>query len=65
MLTSDDGSVYEGQFKMGKMEGQGTKTFVNGDQFSGKFKDNLQHGIGQYFKSKTGQTTKVEYRDGK
>ena len=41
MLTNEDGTTYEGQFKYGKMEGHGTKTFVNGDQYTGKFKENL------------------------
>ena len=47
------------------MDGHGVKTFTNGDVYTGKFKDNLQHGKGELFKHKTGETVKVEYRDGK
>lgn len=47
------------------MDGQGAKTFANGDVYTGRFKDNLQHGVGQYFTNKTGETNKVEYREGK
>lgn len=65
MLTNDDGTVYDGDFKEGKMDGRGTKIYANGDQFDGKFKENVQHGQGQFFKSKTGEKVKVEFRDGK
>ena len=64
-MTYGDGSEYDGNFKNGKMDGQGVKTFANGNVYTGKFKDNLQHGVGQLYNSKTGETTKVEYREGK
>jgi len=41
MLTNDDGTVYDGDFKEGKMDGRGTKIYANGDQFDGKFKENV------------------------
>jgi hypothetical protein len=36
-----DGSKYVGEFENGKMNGQGIKTWANGDKFTGTWKNNL------------------------
>ena len=64
-MTEENGASYEGEFKNNKMEGQGVKTYANGSSYTGKFKNSLQHGIGEFFSSKTGETTKQEFREGK
>lgn len=35
VMTWPDQSKYEGEFKNGKIEGKGTKTFSNGDRYIG------------------------------
>lgn len=65
IMSWPDGSKYEGDFINGKMEGSGTKTFANGNKWTGAWKNNLQHGQGQAYNAKTGVTSKEEYREGK
>jgi len=38
-LTESDGSTYEGEFKNGEMNGQGTYTYPDGEKKEGEFKD--------------------------
>ena len=33
----EDGSKYTGDFKEGRIEGFGTRTFVNGDEYTGSW----------------------------
>ena len=47
-----DSSRYEGDFKSGKIEGQGTKVFANGNTYIGWWKNDLQHGSGVYLSVK-------------
>ena len=47
------------------MEGQGAKTWPNGNVYDGKWKNNLQHGTGQFFSAQTGKTVPEEWREGK
>ena len=49
----------------GKMEGKGIKIWPNGNYYDGQFKNNLQHGSGQFFKASDGSLTPEEWRDGK
>ena len=56
-MTNPDGSSYEGEFKNGKMEGQGVKSYSNGNKLTGKFKNNLEHGVGMFFNRKNGTET--------
>ena len=42
VLTLDNGAlVYDGTLVRGKMNGQGTMTFENGDQYTGEFNNGL------------------------
>ena len=54
-----DGSVYEGEFNYGKMEGYGKKTFANGEKYEGEFREDMRHGEGKIYDAK-----KREYRAG-
>lgn len=47
-LTFADGASYVGEFKDGKIHGQGTATYSNGDKYVGEFRDNKRHGQGTY-----------------
>ena len=58
-MTWTDGTVYEGDFNAGKMDGIGRKTFVSGDKYEGEFRDDLRHGEGKFF-----DATKREEREG-
>jgi len=42
-----DGSVYNGEFKDGLFNGQGTLTYANGDRYEGQFRDGKFNGHGQ------------------
>ena len=41
-----DGGKYEGEFKDGLLNGQGTLTFPDGLKYEGEFKDGEEHGQG-------------------
>ncbi len=50
-VYNKDGSLfatYVGEFKDGKIHGQGTLTFAEGDKYVGEFKDGKRHGQGTY-----------------
>ena len=42
-----DGRIFEGQFKLGKLNGIGTIKFENGSTYFGEFVDNNMHGAGE------------------
>jgi len=44
--TMPNGAKYVGEFKEGKLSGQGTETFTSGKKYVGKFKDNVWNGQG-------------------
>ena len=46
--TFEDGSTYVGEFRDGKLHGQGTYTFPSGTEYVGEFKDGKFHGQGTY-----------------
>lgn len=56
--------VYVGQVKNSRMNGQGTLTFSNGDEYTGNFVNGQFDGQGTY-KSKDGWTYKGEFTKGK
>lgn len=56
VLKLDNGTiVYDGSLVRGKMNGQGTITFQNGDQYTGGFNNGAFNGKGT-FQSKEGWT---------
>ena len=57
------GSVYDGEFNMGKMEGRTKYTLSNGDIFVGEFKDNLYE-KGKYIISSTGESFEGTFKNG-
>lgn len=57
------GSVYEGEFKMGKMEGRAKYTLSNGDVFVGEFKDN-QYDKGKYIIASSGEYFEGTFKNG-
>lgn len=44
-------AVYEGEFKMGKPNGQGTMDYGGGDKFVGSFKEGSEDGNGKLYKN--------------
>jgi hypothetical protein len=44
-----NGDVYEGNFKEGKMEGNGKMRFGNGKRYDGEWKNNKRDGIGSTY----------------
>ena len=61
--TFQNGNVYDGMFKNGKMNGQGSYTFINGNLYIGEFKDGKRHGLG-VFTYKNGNKYVGEFLDG-
>lgn len=57
------GSVYDGDFNMGKMEGRTKYTLNNGDVFVGEFKDN-QYDKGKYIISSSGEYFEGTFKNG-
>ena len=43
-----NGDTYDGQWKNGKEDGQGTMKFHNGDEYEGEFSKGKLHGKGTY-----------------
>lgn len=52
METWNDGRRYEGDFKNGKKDGEGTFTWSNGTMYIGSWLDDRQHGIGIFINPK-------------
>ena len=55
---------YNGEFKEGKFNGQGTWTWANGDMYVGEFKNGTYHGQGTYTHP-NGDKYVGEHKDGK
>tara|TARA_B110000285_G_C15079610_1_gene592740 strand:- start:281 stop:451 length:171 start_codon:yes stop_codon:yes gene_type:complete len=47
-----DESRYTGDFKLGKIEGKGTKEFANGNRYVGDWKNDQQNGSGVWYSIK-------------
>ncbi|MBD5303084.1 MAG: protein kinase [Bacteroides sp.] len=56
------GAIYEGDFVMGKMEGNATYTLSNGDVFTGSFHRN-QFDEGRYLDKESGEYFEGSFRD--
>lgn len=64
VLKLDNGMiVYDGSLVRGKMNGQGTITFQNGDQYTGGFNNGAFNGKGT-FQSKEGWTYEGDFVNG-
>jgi hypothetical protein len=57
------GDKYEGEWKDGKRNGQGTMIYEDGDQYEGEWNDGKLHGQGTYL-YKDGDKHVGEYKDG-
>ena len=63
VLKLDNGNiVYDGSLVRGKMNGQGTITFQNGDQYTGGFNNGAFNGKGT-FQSKEGWTYEGDFEE--
>jgi len=62
-MTFTDGEKYDGEWKDGKQNGQGTLTFKDGSKYLGEWKDGEYHGQGTETLP-NGQLV-GEYKDGK
>lgn len=56
--------VYEGNFKDGSFDGEGTFTWTNGDVYKGSFKEGDPDGIGEYVWKKDGRKYRGAYISG-
>ncbi len=56
--------IYEGNFKDGKKDGDGTMKYANGDFYSGKWQNDKKHGIGKFI-WKNGNSHDGEWKDDK
>lgn len=45
-LTFSNGTIYEGEFQKGHINGLGIRTFANGERYEGEFKDGKYEGQG-------------------
>ena len=61
--TSASGNRYVGEFKDGKVNGQGTHFMRNGDRYVGEFKDGKYNGQGTHF-MRNGDRYVGEFKDG-
>ena len=61
----DSYDKYVGEFKKGKMHGQGTFTFANGDKYTGEYKKGVKDGKGTFIYEKEGEKYVGEFKDGK
>ncbi len=59
-----DKSKYEGQWKNGKQDGQGTLTYTDGEMYRGGFKNGLHHGNG-VLTSRDGKITRGAWENGR
>ncbi len=55
-------AVYEGSFKNGKPEGNGTMDYGKGDKYQGEWKSGIEHGRGLLFEKNV--ATQIEYDNG-
>ncbi|TFV05599.1 hypothetical protein E4T79_06290 [Streptococcus sp. LYSM12] len=63
-LSLDDGKItYHGTVLAGKMSGQGTLIFENGDEYKGEFKNGIFNGKGT-FRSANGWFYEGEFKNG-
>ena len=62
-ITTDDGSIYVGEWKDNNMHGQGTYT-TNEYKYLGEYKEGKKHGQGT-FTTSTGNKYVGEYKEGK
>ena len=58
-----DSLVYDGSIVRGKMNGQGTLTFSNGDTYTGEFKNGAFNGKGTY-QAKDGWVYEGDFKQG-
>ena len=62
-VTFDDGSVYEGEWKVARMHGEGTLTFADGETYSGSWRKNERCGFGIH-RLPEGETYEGEWKHG-
>lgn len=73
-----DDDRYEGEYRLGKFDGNGTYFFASGEKYIGEFKNGKQDGFGTYIDSKgkissvvynenylVGRVFKIDIKDGK
>lgn len=55
-------AIYEGQFKAGKPDGNGTMDYGEGNKYQGEWKNGVEHGSGLLFEKN--KATQVRYNNG-
>ena len=61
--TWADGTVYDGEWKDGKIHGQGKKTWADGTVYDGEWKDGNYHGQGKMTWATDGTVYDGEWKD--
>ena len=65
VMTWPDQSRFEGDFKLGKIDGEGTKFFSNGNRYIGQWKNDVMHGHGVWFNIKDQTKRQGQWNNGK
>lgn len=65
VFTWRDGRRYEGEYTNDKKNGYGEFTWPNGKVYKGMWRDGKQDGEGTLINSKTGDSTKASWLEGK
>jgi hypothetical protein len=63
-IRFDDGSIYQGDFRRGVMDGWGKLTWADGSYYNGSWQDGLRHGIGYEYNPKTAWFEKFFWHHG-
>ena len=65
VFNCPDGRKYEGDFKNGKKEGEGTMEWTNGTKYVGSWRNDMMHGDGIYINAKEGTKRQGQWANGK
>lgn len=59
------GAKYNGSFKDGKKDGNGTMIFANGNKYIGAWKEDKMHGVGIFFCGRENSKRQGQWKEGR